>query len=69
MFHDEDVTFTSAELTVLSDIIRRVRNTRGEGLFSASPLYRIFTGLPEFTSAAEKIENAKYASFATAGEE
>ena len=67
MFHDEDVTFTSAELTVLSDIIRRVRNARGEGLFSASPLYRIF--LPEFTSAAEKIENAKYASFATAGEE
>lgn len=50
-FTDQSVTFTSDELTTLSDVLRRVES----GGF--------FTGRPEFATAAAKIENAKMRSY------
>lgn len=54
-FHDETITFTSDELTVISDILRR--------LDPAEFMVALFTGKDEFSTAFAKIEAAKHASF------
>jgi hypothetical protein len=48
---DTMVNLTSKELTVLSDILRRL------------PTTGLFTSQPEFETALEKIDDAKVASF------
>ncbi len=47
----QSVLLTSKELTVLSDILRRV------------PMGNIFAESPQFQTAAEKIEDAKWKSY------
>lgn len=49
--HDETVTLTSAELTAVSDVLRRQQPGNH------------FTGKPEFQSALVKLEIAKWHSY------
>ena len=52
---DQTITFTSDELTVLSDILRR-QSPGG-----------IFTGRPEFVTAIAKVESSKWPSYGGGG--
>jgi hypothetical protein len=56
-FHDETVTLTPEELTVISDIFRRLEPG------SQIPVLSYFTGKAEFHTAMEKLEHAKWKSF------
>ena len=54
-FHGETVTFTSDELTVLSDLLRC--------LSPEQPAFAVPMPKPEFRTANAKIEDAKWASY------
>ncbi len=58
VYSDETITFTSDELTVLSDVLRRQDP-------ASFPIGVIFLTKEEFKTACVKIETAKWASFKT----
>jgi hypothetical protein len=54
-FHDETVTFTSDELTALSELLR--------SLPGEDPAVAVLADKPESRTACDKIEEAKWASY------
>jgi len=55
------IDLTSKELTVITDLLRRVEPMRRE--YPASPGIRVLVDKPEFASALAKIDDAKWKGY------